>query len=162
MIKGAELLQTISPQAAEKLIKNQEQINQLHETLSVLRLDKQNALVRRLVKKTQDGTLGQPGTPDETEDSAAAEEDAVDDDKVTFGDTTTTYNLASEAKEAVAKAAPALWPYVLAAALGGTGLGASAFALPLAWKALNAEPVKSVDTDTDMTLDLQFKEEETK
>jgi hypothetical protein len=136
-------------------VKNQEQINQLHDVLSTVRLDKQNALVRRLVRKTQDGTLGQPG--DSGDDSSAEEDESVDNDKVNFGDVTNTYNLAGAAKDAVEKAAPSLWPYILAAALGGSGLGAAAMALPMAWKAVNV--VKSSDTDTDTSLDIQFKDE---
>lgn len=153
MIRASDLLDQLSPKAKEKLITNQEQINQLYEVLNVTRLDKQNALVRRLVKKTQDGTLGQTTT--EAEDKG--EEESVDDaetDKVNFGDVTTTYNLADRAAEAAAKS-PSILPYVLAAALGGTGLGAAAMALPYMLK--TTPVVQSADTDTSMTID--FKEE---
>jgi hypothetical protein len=134
---------------AQKLVKNQEQINQLHEVLSTLRLDKQNAMNRRLVRKTQDGTLGQPDTGD------AAVED--EDETVSFGDTTNTYNVAGQAKDTIAKAAPSVLPYVLAAALGGTGLGAAAMALPSVLKLLNP-PAATQALDFDTKYNLNFEE----
>mgnify|MGYP001346075311 CR=1 FL=1 len=128
MIRGIEALDLLTQPVAQKLVKNQEQINQLHDVLSTLRLDKQNAMNRRLVRKTQDGTLGQPETGD------AAVED--EDETVSFGDTTNTYH--------IAKAAPSILSYVLAAALGGAGLGAAAMAIPAVMKMLN--PPAAVQT----------------
>lgn len=46
--------------AAQK-IRRQGQIHNLAEVMDVVRLERQNALNRRLVRKTQDGTVGQAG-----------------------------------------------------------------------------------------------------
>ena len=146
MIRGIQALDLLTPPVAEKLVKNQEQINQLHEVLSTVRLDKQNALNRRLVRKTQDGTLGQPEKGDET----VSEED---DGTVSFGDTT--YNISGP--EPTVKPASSMLPYLLAAALGGTGLGAAAVALPASWKVLNPPPVTQ-PSDADTQYDLTFKD----
>lgn len=154
MIRGIRALESVTQPVAEKLIKSQEQINQLHEVLSTLRLDKQNALVRRLVRKTQDGTLGQvtADEPDDTTGNTLSEEEL---DKVSFGDTTT-YNV-TEPTPAAATKTPSVIPYVLAAALGGTGLGAAAMALPYILKTTPAAVQQADDTDTQYTLD--FKKE---
>ena len=145
MIRGVRAIDLLTQPVAEKLVKSQEQINQLHEVLAVTRLDKQNALVRRLVRKSQDGTLGQP----ETGDAAMKEEEET----VSFGDITNTYNIPATA----AKATSSIWPYLLAAALGGTGLGAAAMALPAVWKAMNP-PAATQALDFDTKYNLNFED----
>lgn len=151
IVKGE--LQDLHPATAERLIKHTHQIKQLFNLHNVQRLDKQNALVRRLVKKTQDGTLGQPTSADE-EDADVAEDS--EDDKVQFGDNVVNYTSTEPAQQVAAKL-PSLLPYVLAAALGGGGLGAAATALPLLLKP--QEPPKVITTDTDTLYDLRFKED---
>jgi len=149
MIKAT--LEHLPPETAHRLIKNQEQINQLHRVFSVLRLDKQNALVRRLVRKTQDGTLGQPTA--DTGDAAPAEGDEMSDDletdKVNFGDVHNNYTVA---QPATAKSA-SLWPMILAATLGGCGLGAAAMALPALLKPEPQPTIVTTDTDTQYSLE---------
>jgi hypothetical protein len=105
------------------------------------------------VKKTQDGTLGQP----EVEGEAVEDEDET----VSFGDTTNTYHVAGNTSEAVkdtiAKAAPSILPYVLAAAMGGTGLGAAAMAIPAVMKMLNP-PAATQALDFDTKYNLNFED----
>ena len=128
-------LTNLAPGTAERLIKSQEQIHQLHDLLNVTRIDKQNALVRRLVKKQQDGTLGQPTTESGDTGGGDGEEgggdDMAEDDKVNFGDTThNVYTITEPGKSVAEKAAGSLLPIILASALGGGGLGAAAMVLP--------------------------------
>jgi len=162
MIRGITAVDLLTPQTAEKLVKNQEQINQLHEVLSITRLDKQNALVRRLVKKTQDGTLGQVTTESEDGSGEAEEggDDMADEDKVNFGDTThNVYTIADQGKALAQKAASSLWPLVIASAIGGGGLGAAAVALPALLKDDPATVVVTPSMDTDTNYSLEFKDE---
>ncbi len=152
-------LNRLSQRTAEKLVKTQEQINQLREVLSVSRLDKQNALVRRLVRKTQDGTIGQPDAAVESTPPTTEGEDMEDEAKVSFGDQTT-YNITEPPARVSAAKAPGLLPYILAAAIGGGGLGAAAATLPSLLRApAAAPPAQTVtDTDTNTQYDLKFKE----
>ena len=105
--------------------------------MDVLRLDKQNALVRRLVKKHQDGTLGQP-TTESGDPEEASGDDVTEDDTVHFGDTThNTYTIHEPAQPLVAeKSSGSLLPIILASALGGGGLAAAAIALPALLKVI--------------------------
>ena len=155
MIKGC--FGYLSPKVAEKLIRNQEEIYQLGQVNNVRRLDKQNALVRRLVRKTQDGTLGTPTSGGDD----VADDDEESDDQIIFGDTNNTYTITEQAERAAAKVAPGILPYVLAAALGGGGLGAAMMALPALLK--TPEPPKVIvagqGDDTDTMYDLQFRED---
>jgi hypothetical protein len=155
MIRGIVAMDLLTQPTAEKLVKNQEQINQLREVLNVTRLDAQNALVRRLVKKTQDGTLGQATV--ESGDTAAEEasNDMAEDDKVNFGDTINNYTTtaAEPAKSVVEKAASSVLPMILAAALGGGGLGAAAVALPSLLKKDPAPVVMTTDAGTQYALE---------
>lgn len=151
-------LSSLRPQTAERLIKSQEQIHQLSDVLNVMRMDKQNALVRRLVKKQQDGTLGQPTTESGGED-AEGSDDMAEDDKVNFGDTThNVYTIADQGKSVAEKAAGSLLPIILASALGGGGLGAAAMALPALLKDDPPPVVTPSDTDTDTQYLLEFAE----
>ena len=154
MIRGIQAIDLLTQPVAQKLVKNQEQINQLHEVASVIRLEKQNALNRRLVRKAQDGTIGKPDAPGEV----AVEEEET---KVSFGDTVNTYNIADNTpapvKDTIAKAAPSILPYVLAAAMGGTGLGAAAMAIPAVMKMLNP-PAATQALDFDTKYNLNFEE----
>lgn len=159
MIRGIHALSLLDLKTAGKLVKNQEQIYQLHETLNVMRLDEQNALNRRLVRKTQDGTLGRPDAPadDSQGGTTVASTEEEETDKVSFGDTTNTYNL-----EDKSGSKSSLAPWILAAALGGAGLGALAAMLPSLLNPTQPTPVVvSPSNDTDTLYDLQFKEEET-
>ena len=142
MIRGIKAMDLLTQPTAEKLVKNQEQINQLHEVLALTRIDKQNALVRRLVKKQQDGTLGQP----DTGDAAVSEEEET----VSFGDTT--YNISGGPAKVVDKTIPSILPYVLAAALGGAGLGAAALAIPALLKPAATVQAAGADTNTEYNL----------
>lgn len=151
MIRGIAAMDLLSQPTAEKLVKTQEQINQLHEVLGTLRLEKQNALVRRLVRKTQDGTIGKVNAGDDPVNE--------EDENVSFGDTTNTYNVAEQAKAVAEKAAPSVLPYVLAAALGGGGLGAAAMAIPWLFSDSTPAPVvQPAGADADTQYDLTFKE----
>jgi hypothetical protein len=147
---------------AAKVNRTSAQLEQLAEVMDVLRLDKQNALVRRLVKKHQDGTLGEPTA--ECGDQDAEGGDAMaEDDKVNFGDTThNVYTITEPAKSVTEKAASSLLPIVLAAALGGGGLGAAAMALPALLKKDPAPVVVPQGTDTDTQYLLEFAEDESK
>lgn len=106
------------------------QNRQLHQywTLSnILRLNRQNALVRRLVRMTQDGALN---SPDRRENYPVND----DDETVQFGD-----NIIHQPPSN-----SSVVPWVLAAALGG------ALAVPLMQKLLTpTTPTPIVDTDTD-------------
>jgi hypothetical protein len=160
-------LTDLAPGTAERLIKSQEQIHQLHDLLNVTRMDKQNALVRRLVKKQQDGTLGQPTTESGDTGGGDGEEGGGDDmaegDKVNFGDTThNVYTITEPGKSVAEKAAGSLLPIILASALGGGGLGAAAMALPALLKNDPAPVVVPQDTDTDTKYLLEFAEDESK
>jgi hypothetical protein len=145
---------TLPPEIADKLNKGSVQLGQLGELLHVLRLDKQSELVRRLVKKHQDGTIGQS----EAEGSEMPASSSEDSERVQLGDNNYTIyteqerpavaQAASQAAPAIASVGKSILPYVLAAALGGTGLGAGAMAIPVLMK--GAEKVtQAVDTDTD-------------
>jgi len=158
MIRGIQALSLLDLKTAGKLVKNQEQIYQLHETLNVMRLNEQNALNRRLVRKTQDGTLGRPDVAVPADQQGSADMTPTDEeeaDKVSFGDTTTTYNL-----EDKSGTKSSLIPWILTAALGGAGLGALAAMLPSLLNPTQPTPVVvSPSNDTDTLYDLQFKEE---
>jgi hypothetical protein len=143
---------------AAKVNRTSAQLEQFAEVMDVLRLDKQNALVRRLVKKQQDGTLGQP-TTESDETDAEGSDDMAEDDKVNFGDTThNVYTIADQGKSVAEKAAGSLLPIILASALGGGGLGAAAMALPALLKDDPPPVVTPSDTDTDTQYLLEFAE----
>jgi len=87
---------------ADKLNKVNARIKQLDTVLDVVRIDEQNALNRRLVRKQQDGTLGQPDpNPAQAGDRDAEGETMPDDDddtaNVNLGDSTTTYHVYTDA-----------------------------------------------------------------
>jgi len=151
---------------AHKINKQLLGVHTLASTFDVLRMDKQAASVRRLVKKQQDGTLGQPD-----EDGMAE----TDDTNVTIGDTYTFHGAAEQAaagpitpttpttpslpqptEQPVTQPPPglsakkaALWA-ALALAAGG-GLGAGTLAL---YTALSAD-------DTNTLYSLEFGETDT-
>lgn len=155
----------LPPAMADKVNRNNAQLGQLSEVMHVMRLDKQNALVRRLVKKHQDGTLGQAAP----EVAAAGGEEAggddmAEDDKVNFGDTTThnVYTVAEAAGKATGKVASSLIPVILAAALGGGGLGAAAMATAALMKKADTVVVQPVaNPDDGLQYLLEFSEKRT-
>lgn len=176
----------LPPELANKLNKHNVQLEQLAEVLDVTRLDKQNELVRRLVRKQQDGTLGETTMEPEDANSNgggdASEGDAMQDDnsddgesdRVNFGDSHY-YNVTDAAPAAPQPAntpapspsppkpsglAKSAWPLVLASALGGGGLGAAAMAIPAM---LKDDPAPNVHvpatSDTDTQYQLEFTDE---
>ena len=156
----ASRIVNLPPEMAAKVNRTSAQLEQLAEVMDVLRIDKQNALVRRLVKKHQDGTLGQP-TDESDDQNAEGSDDMAEDDKVNFGDTThNVYTITEPVKSVTEKATGSLLPIVLAAALGGGGLGAAAMALPALLKSDPAPVVVPQDTDTDTQYLLEFAESE--
>lgn len=75
------LRKNMTPAAAAKAAKQTHGLYQMGRVFDTLRLDRQNKLVRRLVRKHQDGTLG--------EDSDVSDnEDEEDDTQVIIGDVT--------------------------------------------------------------------------
>ncbi len=158
----ANRIVSLPPEMAAKVNRTSAQLEQLAEVMDVLRLDKQNALVRRLVKKQQDGTLGQP-TAENGENEAEGNDDMAEDDKVNFGDTThNVYTITNPGKSVAEKAAGSLLPVILASALGGGVLAAAALALPALLKQDPAPVVTTSDTDTDTQYLLEFADEEAK
>ena len=140
---------------AHKINKQLLGVHTLASTFDVLRLDKQAALVRRLVQKQQDGTIGQPSEGDMPEE---------DDTHVVIGDTYNTFHEAAQAAANQATAPPtpptstpntptpsaglsptkaALWA-ALALTAGG-GLGAGSLTL---YKSITAD-----DTNTQYQLE---------
>lgn len=158
----ANRIVSLPPQMAAKVNRTSAQLEQLAEVMDVLRLDKQNALVRRLVKKHQDGTLGQP-TAENGENEAEGSDDMAEDDKVNFGDTThNVYTITDPGKSVAEKTVGSLLPVILASALGGGALAAAALALPALLKEDPAPVVTTSDTDTDTQYLLEFADEEAK
>lgn len=158
----ANRIVNLPPEMAAKVNRTSAQLEQFAEVMDVLRLDKQNALVRRLVKKQQDGTLGQPTTEGDQKDTEGSD-DMAEDDKVNFGDTThNVYTIADQGKTVAEKAVGSLLPIILASALGGGGLGAAAMALPALLKEDPPPVVMTSDTDTDTQYLLEFAQEEAK
>jgi hypothetical protein len=149
----------LPPEVATRINKADAQIEQLSNVMNLMRLDKQNALVRRLVKKQQDGTLGQP---DQAGDGEEGGDDVAEDDKVNFGDTVhNIYTLTDAlqgkaAPSAAAGVAKSTLPLILAAAIGGGGFGAALMALPALWKGTKPPTVITTDTDTDTRYTLEF------
>ena len=145
----------MTPEHAERVNRNTAQAHQLQYVMDIQRLKKQNTLNRRLVRKTQDGTLGK-----ETEEPEDAEDE---DDHIQFGDNvthvynsepqTTTTTQAAEAKS------PSIWPLVLATALGAGGLGAGVMALLKPTATPTVIEQKGNDTDTKYQLDFSGKSE---
>ena len=151
-------IDNLPPEIAATVNRTSAQIEQYAEVMDVLRLDKQNALVRRLVKKHQDGTLGQPATESGDPEEASGD-DVTEDDTVHFGDTThNTYTIHEPAQPLVAeKSSGSLLPIILASALGGGGLAAAAIALPALLKSDPAPVVVPHDADTDTNTNLQYR-----
>lgn len=134
---------------ADKVNQHTAQLHQLQHLMNLTRVNKQNRLNRRLVRKQQDGTIG----------SETQEPEDTEDDYIQFGNNVYNLGggtipesaapAPSQPREQPRNAAPAerpaspvdtatrpeskparLWPWVLAAALSGTGLGMGAMALP--------------------------------
>ena len=144
----------MTPEHAERVNRNTAQAHQLQYVMDIQRLKKQNTLNRRLVRKTQDGTLGK-----ETEEPEDAEDE---DDHIQFGDNVThVYN--SEPQTTTTQAAeaksPLIWPLVLATALGAGGLGAGVMALLKPTATPTVIEQKVPDTDTKYQLDFSGKSE---
>ena len=155
---------------ADKINRHNAQLHQLESVMNIQRLDKQGRLNRRLVRKQQDGTLHE-----ETE-----EPEDTEDDTIQFGDNI--YYIGGQKPEnaeptpqpqeqprnvapaeqpaAEAQAAPAsklasVWPWVLAAALGGSGLGMGALALPTLLNPPKATTVVAPELGKDYELDFR-------
>lgn len=149
----------MTPEHAERVNRNTAQAHQLQYVMDIQRLKKQNTLNRRLVRKTQDGTLGK-----ETEEPEDAEDE---DDHIQFGDNVThVYNsepqttTTTQAAPVLAEAkSPSIWPLVLATALGAGGLGAGVMALLKPTATPTVIEQKGNDTDTKYQLDFSGKSE---
>lgn len=70
-------------EAVTRTLKHRHDIYRLADLLGVFRIDRQNALTRRLVKKQMDGTLGHPAENDDEEEEMG---------HVSFGDQQITNN----------------------------------------------------------------------
>lgn len=105
--------------------------------LSMLKLDKQASLVRRLVRKTQDGTVGQ-------KDDNMPEED---DTQVRVGDETHIH-LPSQDAAKKPSALSKLLPLVLSGVLAGTGVTAPVW-LPTLINWLTPPATQPVDPSLD-------------
>lgn len=121
----------------EKLLKHGIQIGQLRDVLDVLRFDRQNSLVRRLVRKHQDGTVG---IPDESEDD--------DYESINFGEQkiTNVHNKSDGMGTALK---------IVATLALGVVLGAGSLYI-LNDLLFSTDPVEAVGLDHDTQYDLQF------
>ncbi len=106
----------MTPEQAAQIVKRSIGIRQAERVADFQRIMRQNALVRRLVRKTQDGTLGR------------RTDDPIDDDMIQVGDNNiTVYN---DQKPGGKAGTLAKWA-LIAAGLAGAGGGAAYFASKL-------------------------------
>lgn len=158
---------------SDQLNKHTAQLEQLREVMNLQRLNKQNALNRRLVRKQQNGSVGQETTEVEDEE----------DDYIHFGDTVTNVFRGGAEQLQPAPTAPtistppppappqspleptviqqasqALWPIVLASALGAGGLGVGLTSMLMKPAPVIIPTAAGVDTDTGTLYQLEFAE----
>lgn len=149
-------------------IRKRSRVGTLADLFSVLRMDKQNALVRRLVRKQQDGTIGQPegnAMPDEEDDTPDinlgeiynyinAPEGPKD---------TTPGGVNTQPPQANGTLAKAILPIALSTliggGLGGLGVGLISGAFSRTPTAAPAPVIPSPGPDRDTQFDLRFRGE---
>ncbi len=124
-----------------------QQLTQADRAAFLDKMLRQNLLVERLAKKTQDGTVGQP--TEEPADQRLASGDGM---AVSVGNTTTHNYAAPSATFATSTLAKLAMGAALLA--GGTGLGAGAMALIDALKSKPAAITSGADANTEYQLNL--------